>query len=445
MLRYKEDSMKYPGYKAAMSNNVEKTASAAAAAANSRLFDLKCSPVKPEPNPIKPPWPPAEVTALSVSLEDNSRAVHNKENSTTRDHDRTLDELFEDSGYLSLQNSQVDDHQGEGEDEEEHVIRKPPGPRPSTAATPQDGVASPNGSPSKCQRTPSAAHPFATPSASHPKKAAKCSVSSTPAVRHRNLPVLMFQRAVCEELSRSYQKNKRYDWSVVSKVAEDHLLDRVIGGQMGLEYVDVFSSLLARNMKSILADVLVLLGDMDLISCRKVSRTWRRIICEDAAAPSRCQRAEDALTESRSSLRKPCGGLTRDLAVSRAVLSCMQTMASSNTSTASCLTPAQSCRVHKKTSSSRRSRFSEYVQAASGLQQHESLRPCRRCGSPATHSTEVQRAICTRASCRFDFCTHCRETFHGSAPCRAIQPRAHLPSSSSRPLVPGSRRSVRRL
>lgn len=57
----------------------------------------------------------------------------------------------------------------------------------------------------------------------------------------------------------------RYDWSIVTKVAEDHLLDRVIGGQMGLEYVDVFSCLLARNMRNILTNILSLLGDMDLI------------------------------------------------------------------------------------------------------------------------------------------------------------------------------------
>lgn len=57
----------------------------------------------------------------------------------------------------------------------------------------------------------------------------------------------------------------RYDWSLVTKVAEYYPLDRVIGGQMGCEYVDVFSALLQRNMKNILTNVLALLGDMDLI------------------------------------------------------------------------------------------------------------------------------------------------------------------------------------
>lgn len=57
----------------------------------------------------------------------------------------------------------------------------------------------------------------------------------------------------------------RYDWSVVTKVAEDYLLDRVIGRKMGLEHVDVFSSLLSRNMRGILTQILALLGDADLI------------------------------------------------------------------------------------------------------------------------------------------------------------------------------------
>lgn len=48
-------------------------------------------------------------------------------------------------------------------------------------------------------------------------------------------------------------------------MAEGYLLDRVIGRQMGLEHVDVFVSLLSRNMKIILTNILALLGDMDLI------------------------------------------------------------------------------------------------------------------------------------------------------------------------------------
>lgn len=57
----------------------------------------------------------------------------------------------------------------------------------------------------------------------------------------------------------------RYDWSIIPKVAEGHHLDLVIGRQMGEDFVDMFSSLLSRNMRTILTDILALLGDMDLI------------------------------------------------------------------------------------------------------------------------------------------------------------------------------------
>lgn len=88
------------------------------------------------------------------------------------------------------------------------------------------------------------------------------------------------------------------------------------------------------------------------------------------------------------------------------------------------------------------------TQAASNLKQHESLRPCKHCGSPATHFTEVQRAKCMRPSCLFDFCTICQESYHGSTPCRAVQPRSHFSSTKTTPIIPGSarsKRSIRRL
>lgn len=93
-------------------------------------------------------------------------------------------------------------------------------------------------------------------------------------------------------------------------------------------------------------------------------------------------------------------------------------------------------------------KFQIFIQAASSLRQHESLRPCKHCGSPAKHSAETQRATCTRLSCLFDFCTRCQEAFHGSTPCRVVQPRSHFSTSKSTPHIPGSarsKRSIRRL
>lgn len=435
--------MKCPNFKATMADNMEKS-SAAVVAAGPKVLHLKASPLK-EPLPVKTQCPPAEVTTVLFPLNDNTRTIHNKENSTSREHDRTLDEGFEDSGYLSLHNSRIDDHHGD--EEEERIQAKP--------AYVFHQVKTPRNSPSKGQGKNHSCRPVSVVASSPVqcprRRTAAYSLSSTPSDSHNdaNLPILNFQRAVCEELAKSYQKNKRYDWSLVSKVAENFPLDRVIGGHMGQEYVDMFSSLLSRNMRSILTNILALLGDMDLISCKKVSRTWRKIILEDTAALTRCQKAEQALRESRNSLRLSSCGLTRDVAVSRVVLSCMQTLASASTPSSSSNTP--SCKVNRRTApssknspgSSQCSRFNEYMQAASTLKQHESLRPCRRCGSPATHLPEVQRATCTRLSCAFDFCTHCQEAFHGSTPCRVVQPRTHFPTSRSTPIIPGSARSKR--
>lgn len=91
------------------------------------------------------------------------------------------------------------------------------------------------------------------------------------------------------------------------------------------------------------------------------------------------------------------------------------------------------------------SMFCSPVQAASCLKQHESLRQCRRCGSPAIHLPEVQRATCTRSSCLFDFCTCCQEGFHGSTPCRTVQPKSHFTSFKMSSTLPGSARSKRSL
>lgn len=87
--------------------------------------------------------------------------------------------------------------------------------------------------------------------------------------------------------------------------------------------------------------------------------------------------------------------------------------------------------------------FWSSLQAASTLKQHESLRHCKRCGSPATHLAEAQRATCKRSSCLFDFCTRCQEPFHGSTPCRTVQPRHHFTTSRTTPILPGSARSKR--
>lgn len=144
-----------------------------------------------------------------------------------------------------------------------------------------------------------------------------------------------------------------------------------------------------------------------------MSRTWRKIICDDKAALNRCQQAEHArrvrnahrptqkkhkpsccrtfyafdfhvltgnifilLQESRSSLSQRAGGLTRDVAMSRVVLSCMQTLASSSTqSSLSSSSSTPSCKVNRQTLPAQKSgtptctRFGEYMQVSVGTDQ----------------------------------------------------------------------------
>lgn len=201
--------MKCPRYEVTKTNNMEKS-SANVAAAEYKGLHHKASPMK-EPTPIKPQCPPAGVTTVLFSLNNTTRAVHNKENSTSREHDRTLDEGHEDSGYLSLHNSQIDDHHGDEEDD--HIQKK------LTAAllpssTHHEKTISPNNSPSKCQGRTNSSYPVvaaSTPVDRPRRRTAAYSSSSTPSNRHSdpNLPILKFQQAVCEELAKSYRKNKK--------------------------------------------------------------------------------------------------------------------------------------------------------------------------------------------------------------------------------------------
>lgn len=160
---------------------------------------------------------------ISTPLETRSRGPHNKENKRHSLEVASDDEvilgsngLTEDSGFFSLQNSRVD----------------------------HDGVESLERSEEKCVSSES------------------LDVECDPVPC---LPVLNFQKKVCRELTKSFEKRRSYDWTVVDKVAENFGLHNVIGGKMGLAFVDVLCELLKKDMRHILARILSLLGDCDLI------------------------------------------------------------------------------------------------------------------------------------------------------------------------------------
>lgn len=254
------------------------------------------------------------------------------------------------------------------------------------------------------------------------------------------LPVLKFQEEVCKQLAKSYRKSQSYDWTVVNKLAGHYGLHHIIGAKMGLEYVDVLCGLLKKDMKHILTRILGLLGDCDLINCKKVSRTWQKIIQQDDRAFQRCIKAEQMVDSGR-----PKGSLSRDFGVSRVVFSCLQSVASS--------TPGH--KPIKKTlgqtdateNAAQPSRFAEFHEATKFLKGHEALRSCRLCGSPARFDSAMKRAACMRASCAFVFCSLCQSAYHGSAPCQRGIIKASSPHCQTVPLAGSARskRSIRRL
>lgn len=155
----------------------------------------------PAPSPIKPHFPPVEAT--TVLPVDTSSTVHDKENSTR------LDDGFEDSGYLSLQNSQIDDHHGDAEDEQRGKNVKT---ILQAAVATKGKTKPPKNSPSKCQVSANCSQHgllSESPVSCYRRRPALFSLSSTPSDHLKTpLPILEFQKAVCEELAKSYRKNK---------------------------------------------------------------------------------------------------------------------------------------------------------------------------------------------------------------------------------------------
>uniref|UniRef100_A0A8C3TVN4 F-box protein 5 n=1 Tax=Catharus ustulatus TaxID=91951 RepID=A0A8C3TVN4_CATUS len=80
--------------------------------------------------------------------------------------------------------------------------------------------------------------------------------------------------------------------------------------------------------------------------------------------------------------------------------------------------------------------------AARNLKNTESLKACHRCGSPAKYDPYLQRAMCNRESCGFDFCTKCLCSYHSSSDCVSSRPVKH--NSAPGPL-PGTKKSKQNL
>lgn len=192
--------MKCPRHKAAVACSADKVSAGSPAVSHPKASPLH-SPIKPHfpPGPAIPPLPL-----------DTSSTVHDKENNNSRHHNGSLGECFEDSGYLSLHNSQIEDHHGDGEDEHRgtnvHTVLQ-------ATATTEGRSKTPKNSPSKCHGSANGAQeepPAESPVRRSGRQPPTFSLSSTPS-DHLNsaLPIVRFQKAVCAELAKCYQKNQK--------------------------------------------------------------------------------------------------------------------------------------------------------------------------------------------------------------------------------------------
>lgn len=182
--------MKCPSYKAKKMEDMY--APIADSSADPQLLDLKFSPVKLEPNDIKPPCQPTAELWATPSPND-TEASQDKENSTSGFHSKTL----EDSGYLTLHSSHIEEGKEDG-----HC---------SAIAVAQQGkVSSQQSSPTKCQRRASPCQLAASPIKGHQARACRQLASSASSnCVSSPLPLLKFHEAVCEELAKDFKKNKR--------------------------------------------------------------------------------------------------------------------------------------------------------------------------------------------------------------------------------------------
>ncbi|XP_035955297.2 F-box only protein 5 isoform X2 [Halichoerus grypus] len=82
------------------------------------------------------------------------------------------------------------------------------------------------------------------------------------------------------------------------------------------------------------------------------------------------------------------------------------------------------------------------VTVAKTLKGNESLKACIRCNSPAKYDCYLQRAICKREGCGFDYCTRCLCNYHTTKECSNSKP---LKANYKIGPLPGTKKSKKNL
>ncbi|NWI49340.1 FBX5 protein, partial [Calyptomena viridis] len=245
------------------------------------------------------------------------------------------------------------------------------------------------------------------------------------------LPVIHYEEMICSTLKKNGKRNLK------SRAAVDRIVFRgkvelcnLIGKKMGLDRIDILVELFQKNLKHVLAKILRHLSEVDLINFANVSTTWQKILQQDKWI---FQMYNKAVKNLSNGTKAPEDAATREYVLYRVSLASIQKA-----------TPPKI--LNKKSTRSKasknHSRLMEFSEAAKTLKNTESLKVCHRCGSPAKYDSYLQRAMCNRQSCGFDFCTKCMCSYHMSSDCMSGKP---LKANSTPGPLPGTKKSKQNL
>ncbi|NXP03296.1 FBX5 protein, partial [Thinocorus orbignyianus] len=245
------------------------------------------------------------------------------------------------------------------------------------------------------------------------------------------LPVIHYEELVCSTLKKSGKRNLK-SWAVVERIVSmgKAELCNLIGKKMGLDQIDILAELFQKNLRHILANILRHLGEMDLINFAKVSTTWRKILQEDKWIFQMYSKAMKNLSNGAKASEYVA---TREYLLHRSALASIQKATPPNN---------LSRKGTRSKAAKNHSRLMEFSEAAKTLKNTESLKVCRRCGSPAKYDSCLQRAMCSREGCGFDFCTKCLCSYHSSSDCMSGNP---VKASSNLGPLPGTKKSKQNL
>ncbi|NWS77436.1 FBX5 protein, partial [Crotophaga sulcirostris] len=338
-------------------------------------------------------------TTRNLGLEDEGRPVYNKENEqVTQRLDEGICEMealvnckfSEDSGYSSMLSNQYAD-----------------------AIEHEDSI-------------PLAGNLCGTPKHSFTKNQNFAQFS-----KKTLLPVIHYEEMICSTLKKNGKRNLK-SWAAVDRIVfrGKTELCNLIGKKMGLDRIDILAELFQKNLKHILAKILRYLDDTDLINFAKVSKTWQKILQEDKWIFQMYSKAMKNLSNGTKVLEHPA---TREYVLYRTALTSIQKAIPANN---------LSKKGSRTKASKKHSRLMEFSEAAKTLKNTESFKVCHRCGSPAKYDSYLQRAMCNRESCGFDFCTKCMCNYHNSSDCISGKP---VKANSKLEPLPGTKKSKQNL